>query len=816
MNRYQRGQALPLGLALALVGMLGALVLFNTGRVATDKARLANAADAAAYSGLLWQARALNYQAYTNRAMIANQVSIAQAVSLSAWTAYGEEASRNIAHVLSAVPPMKIYGEGVAQVMRTLDGFVAPIAEAMVHVVDLVNRGVAASQQAMFASSFAATPEIVSAVARSSDPRFRADTLFATAGLGENLDGWRRFTSRYDVDDREAMRSRTELVNGSLDDFSRERKWRLFEGFWFYSTPITRHKIFREGGTRLVYVEDGGRPRWEWKAVDTLSLQNRIFRFARKEKKQEVPIGWGMAYANDAPGSRSLTETACRGFDPSPSAHCGRWTANGTAERWAERFSPRSVGGYHGLNPFRSLSAASLAPENGDPILRLRTEVALDTSAVRSSGTFVDGERFRADIAAPGERLSSISAAELYYRRPDEDRGADLSTERATGYNPYWTVRLAPVSDEERLAALALRGPGGTVAPRGTLAGATSGAVRDGADATLAGADAIGDEALARVEGALPDHAATLADGWDASDAGIDVAALEASIGSMREFELPDVGDVVGIEDPAGAIDRMLGDALDGAVDDILSGSFGRAVGEAGARIDGAVERAEGTVGALAERIDSVGDALGGEGCDAGGTEAMADTVDADDVSLFGADYFCDLHRHVDAARSMAESMEAARQEIARRMDEAGPLIDAMLRERIVSLDFEDQPFWLPREYRGYDFALLAGITDLFMATSYAVDPELPMHRRMAVEASKYFYTEAIERLTGGRLEGEAPALGEEIPGVGGTLADVSGDAVEGSGDEDGEGAGDEPVVIHPWVEDEDDDPWLRIDDADD
>ena len=82
MLRRESGQALPLGLALVLFGVFGALVLFNTGKVTTDKTKLVNAADAAAYSGSVWQARALNYQAYTNRAMVANQVSIAQAVTL--------------------------------------------------------------------------------------------------------------------------------------------------------------------------------------------------------------------------------------------------------------------------------------------------------------------------------------------------------------------------------------------------------------------------------------------------------------------------------------------------------------------------------------------------------------------------------------------------------------------------------------------------------------------------------------------------------------------------------------------------------------
>jgi len=95
MKGHQRGQAMPLGIALILFSVLGALVVYNTGQSVSQKARLVNAADAAAYSGLQWQARALNFTGYTNRAMVANQVSLAQAVSLSSWATYGMNTNRS-------------------------------------------------------------------------------------------------------------------------------------------------------------------------------------------------------------------------------------------------------------------------------------------------------------------------------------------------------------------------------------------------------------------------------------------------------------------------------------------------------------------------------------------------------------------------------------------------------------------------------------------------------------------------------------------------------------------------------------------------
>jgi len=49
----------------------GLLTVYNTGTLVGERIRLQNAADSAAYSGAVWEARALNYIAYSNRTIIA-------------------------------------------------------------------------------------------------------------------------------------------------------------------------------------------------------------------------------------------------------------------------------------------------------------------------------------------------------------------------------------------------------------------------------------------------------------------------------------------------------------------------------------------------------------------------------------------------------------------------------------------------------------------------------------------------------------------------------------------------------------------------
>lgn len=59
---------------IVMIGSVVILMVFNSGRAVNEKARLVNAADAATYSAGIEIARQLNFIAYTNRAMMANQI----------------------------------------------------------------------------------------------------------------------------------------------------------------------------------------------------------------------------------------------------------------------------------------------------------------------------------------------------------------------------------------------------------------------------------------------------------------------------------------------------------------------------------------------------------------------------------------------------------------------------------------------------------------------------------------------------------------------------------------------------------------------
>ena len=570
MINRQEGQVLPLGLALLVFGVLGAFVLFNTGQVATDKMKLANAADAAAYSGTLWQARALNFQSYTNRAMVANQVSIAQAVSLQSWVAYGAVASENIATVLKPVPIINVVAEGLQRGLDVVERIVTPIAQAMLTVVDVVNRGLSLAQEAMFVSTFVATPDVMRSVVAETDARFTINTAFSGAGLASNLNQWRGFTDGYSRNDVQAMDERMQMINQSRDDFSQERNWKFFN-FWFYSTPLLRHQIRREGTTRLIRIDTPEGIKWEWKAKDTMSLHNRLWHW-RGTRRYEIPIGWAEAFANSQGSERTLEPGACTTALEMRRRDCARFLGINRKSEYLADIGQRSLQGketriamsnYTGVQAYRSLSQATIAEES--PQINLKVEVSLPSSSVKGTDSLGSGGQFAAPVTAPGERITSVSVAEVFYKRPD----ADLSTragqplEPANGYNPYWGSRLSAVSDTDRLLAFSTRpGSGNTSTPNASING-------------------------------LPDTTVTLA-GYPESDgtstqlvANDDAATLTAASVGMDDFEtVAGMIDTSRLDQFRQDIEEQLVNALRNQVTDMLAGAVSSSLGGSAQSLD--------------------------------------------------------------------------------------------------------------------------------------------------------------------------------------------------------------------------------------
>jgi Putative Flp pilus-assembly TadE/G-like len=86
----QFGQSSVFVIVFLGITILSLVFLYKAGKLTSEKMELQNAADGVAYSVAILEARDLNFMAYTNRAMVANEVAIGQAVGLASWPRHWE------------------------------------------------------------------------------------------------------------------------------------------------------------------------------------------------------------------------------------------------------------------------------------------------------------------------------------------------------------------------------------------------------------------------------------------------------------------------------------------------------------------------------------------------------------------------------------------------------------------------------------------------------------------------------------------------------------------------------------------------------
>ena len=273
----QSGQALILGLMLLAIGVGLMLLLAGSGTLLSARQRLVQAADASAYSAAIWRARVLNTLAYSNRTIVAQEVAIAQAVTLSAWARHFETLAGQAELLATIYPP-------AAGVLATLASSASASADLSQRAMSLeigwrAGSGVGLTAlleqtQALLlrsANGFGLSA-VAQEVARANDPRFSA---FALSDRGSFASFVRHQTS---IEDRASLR---EVVLASLDPFtggSRDRDLRLPlpSSCVGRSTQLDKWTLWmrKRGSTELSDDLD------RWQALDTTSLH--CFQVARR------------------------------------------------------------------------------------------------------------------------------------------------------------------------------------------------------------------------------------------------------------------------------------------------------------------------------------------------------------------------------------------------------------------------------------------------------------------------------------------------------------------------------------------------------
>ncbi len=483
-RRTMGGQAMVLGLVMLLVLCVGTIILFDTGQTVNKKVQLVNAADAAAYSVAVQQARALNFVAYTNRARVANEVAIAQLIGLYSWmnqmhtTTIVFEKTMN---VLSAIPYVgavfkalatvfKAAGQGLKIARRTfhatvqnvalpaLDGLNGALARSATAVLDGVARvdGVLVAREVVRRNAPDADLSGVGSGVLTSQLLTAKRSFIDTHRIPRSRNGGATQGSATDRASADRFRN---VVMQSRDPFSKDRgnhDWNLF-----------LIKFNQSGGTDMVDYN-------RWAAADTLGLEVNLPFLS----DIEAPLGWGGAQAV----KRYQQQAFMPGFDNgygwvSEFENNRRFRPYGDIRR--ENRIPSSFvdgdpnvaldGGkkqgayftgydglrdYYDVKPNHALTPYTEPGSRDDPgkatgpifTVHVETDVAnaRTSAAIDGIGGPAGSPMAMEDRAANG-KIAALASGQVYFSRPSNYslfQRKDGRVEVGNLFSPYWQARL--------------------------------------------------------------------------------------------------------------------------------------------------------------------------------------------------------------------------------------------------------------------------------------------------------------------------------------------------------------------------------------
>lgn len=415
----QGGQALLVLVALLGALALAAVTLFDTGQLAIQRMRLANAADAAALSAAVTEARALNFAASMNRAVIANEAAIAQSVTLRAWSRYMQGTLRNVDVLTRWLPYLGAVTTALQRFWGGYDRLLQPALASAEAAFAFAIPVLAGAQRASLEGSGIAAADAARRALRANAPAARL-----SAG-GEWLLAQAVVESRAFVEARSGARRdrQRSVIVDSLDPFVRARSRRI-------TPPLVGMlaRFERRGGTELLGFA-------QWRAVDTLSLHARSGLFGRW--RERLPIGWGAAAQGTGMAVRGGFGAAAR--------------VNPRATRLAEA-GLRPLASYRGVATLHELRRLDPAAGSGRRwslrVVEPRAALPLSERVLGIHRVVApEGRTVATTAVIAGDGLFASSSAQVQYSRYERRR--DGRGERPSLYGPYWRARLSatPLAD---------------------------------------------------------------------------------------------------------------------------------------------------------------------------------------------------------------------------------------------------------------------------------------------------------------------------------------------------------------------------------
>lgn len=430
MQKSQKGQSTVLILMFSLILILTFIFVFNTSKMLSERQQIKMLADQTAYATATRQARLLNLNAYMNRIQIANQLAIAQGVSTASWSKYAAKTSENLSLATSWFPPLSAAFENAGSGLNQFaDGFGAYIKMYGIEVKAIEKLQDSLNTTANL--SILATPQDF---VNQSTSDYKAHLLLSQSKLPIDI------LKKYTETERQRM---ADVILSSADEFITNRsKNDILPGVGV--PKFNFYRIHKAGGTELVHLN-------EWKGVDTLSFHHEsivIKKFRPRNKKTEIPIGWGSAaISNDGQDKAKKNGSYGGASSINPNA---RNRAESYRPNWdVKQTSNSSVG--IGIPNFYELKDIQNKAPVFPLVVSLKKQKEHLTTVNRKSDLHVASkialldnyDELNQKSLSNGD-MRAITTADVYFQRPwnMEVQQNSINHEIGSLFSPYWKVRL--------------------------------------------------------------------------------------------------------------------------------------------------------------------------------------------------------------------------------------------------------------------------------------------------------------------------------------------------------------------------------------
>lgn len=263
----QRGQALVFISVTTVVVLLAMLVMYSTGQLAAHRMKLQNTADAASYSAALVQARDLNFASYMNRAMVANQVAVAQITSMVGW-ARGMRDTYNgdfysIAETLANLSTLSFLWTVPVDIYKPLSNglksVLDPVGKVMVVALDFLIDALRFAQLGYHTGMTITIPETVNNVLSANDPNASLSVLGWAGSILNTVQHYQFLKTFKPPQNQDGDQRFAKVVDASMDLFTKNRTLPI--ATWL-PTPLLVDpvRVFTPGVGPLVmfYFHSGG------------------------------------------------------------------------------------------------------------------------------------------------------------------------------------------------------------------------------------------------------------------------------------------------------------------------------------------------------------------------------------------------------------------------------------------------------------------------------------------------------------------------------------------------------------------------------